>query len=385
MTKAATLQLKTADNDRLTYLDNLKISLTALVICHHVACAHGASGGWYYKIPPPEGSIAPVLLTIFIAINQSFFMSLFFFVSAYFTPLSYDRKGPKFFLRDRFIRLGIPLVTYFFVLNPSIVYIVRRFRGMPVEAYPEFMIHNFIRYGETGPLWFVMSLLVFAVVYVLVRVLMQKRATEGRVLAPPTNAQIFAFVICIGLVTFLVRLLISASDDIFNLQLGNFPLYICMYIFGVWASRFSWLDELRAEQANRWFGVSMGLIAIMPPIMALGGALDGNTEVFMGGVNWQAYVYAAWEPFLCVGISMKLLSIFRKRLNSENVVTKTMSRSAYTAYIIHPFFVVCATYLFVGFPLDPLIKFLILCPITIISCFLVSNVIRKAPLLRRVL
>lgn len=369
----------------MAYLDNLKTFLIALVISHHLAAAHGAAAGWYYIVPPPAGSIAPVVLTIFVAVNQSFFMSLFFFVSAYFTPPSYDRKGPGLFLKDRFIRLGIPFLVYFFILNPSLTFMAFRFNDVAVQSYPSFMIHNFIRYSGSGPLWFVLSLLIFTVMYALVRAILQKCKKELHTISPPTNPQVFAFVIGIGLVTFLVRVWFSASRDIFNLSLGNFPLYICMFIFGVWARRFSWLDKLNAKQANLWFGVSVALIAIMPLVMALGGALGGNTEAFQGGANWQAYAYAAWEPFLCVGICMKLLVMFRNRFNSENLITRSMARSAYTVYIIHPFFVVSLTFLFVGLPLDPLVKFLALCPLAIVSCFFVSNIVRQIPLLRRVL
>jgi hypothetical protein len=381
----ATSSAQQHEKQRLFYLDNLRTFLTALVICHHTAIAHAATGSWYY-VPPISGdSIAPIVLTMLTAINQAFFMSLFFMVSAYFTPPSFSRKGAKQFLKDRFIRLGIPLVVYFFLLNPAVVYLVFRFQDRTQESFPAFMIHNSIRYSGFGPLWFVLTLLIFAVVYVALQVTARDRTKNERKLPPPTNRQILVFVIGIGLFTFLVRLQFPVGYAILNLQIPYFPLYICMYIFGTWACRYSWLDSLQAKQANLWFGLSVGLIALLPVIMVLSGALQSGTEAFEGGATWQSYAYAAWEPVLCVGISMKLLTMFRDRLNSENGVTRRMARSAYTAYIIHPFFVVFGTYLFVGLPLDPLIKFIILCPLAVSACFVVSNVIRQAPLLRRVL
>ncbi len=374
------------DKHRIFYLDNLRTFLTALVICHHLAIAHGASGGWYYKAPPPEGSIAPVLLTFFAVINQSFFMSLFFMVSAFFTPLSYDKKGPGLFLKDRLTRLGIPLLVYFFLLNPSVVYLVFRFEGRIQEGYLDFMIHNLLRVSGTGPLWFVMSLLIFAAAYVALRVALPAREKgEEHVLPLPTNLQILIFLIGIGLITFLVRLRFWVGWNVMNLQIAYFPLYICMYVFGVWACRYSWLDDLKNKQVNLWFGISVGMIAMMPIVMALGGALDGGTKIFEGGASWQAFVYATCEPVLCIGISMKLLMVFRNRCTMENRLTRAMAKSAYTAYIIHPFFVVCGTYLFVGLPLDPLLKFVIISPLVVASCFFISNILRQTPLLRRVL
>ena len=333
----------------------------------------------------PEDSISTLVVVIFQAINQSFFMSLFFMVSAFFTPLSFEKKGPALFLKDRLLRLGIPLLAYFFVLNPSLEYIVHHFKGETQAGYLNFMATNIIRESGTGPLWFVMTLLVFAATYAVIRVVTPKREGEELARPLPTNVQIAGFILCIGLLTFLVRIWFPVSRSFFNLPLGYFPLYICMYIFGVWACRFSWFDSLRSRQANQWFGVSVGIIALIPLIMVLGGALHNGTGVFEGGVSWQAYMYAALEPVLCIGISMKLLAVFKDRNNKENWLSKRMAKSAYTAYITHPYFVVCSTLLLANISLDPLIKFLALCPLAVLTCFLVSDVIRRAPLLRRIL
>jgi len=294
-------------------------------------------------------------------------------------------KGLSCSLKDRLIRLGIPLLAYFFLLNPSVVYLVLRIEGKTQEGYLDFMTHNIIKASGVGPLWFILTLLIFAAVYAALRVVARGSRKKERAIPLPANRQILAFVIGIGLITFLVRLWFPVGWAILNLQIPYFPLYICMYVFGVWACRYSWLDSLSAKQTNLWFGVSVGVIALMPVIMALGGALEGNTEAFEGGPSWQALIYAVMEPVLCVGISMKLLLVFRNRYNRENGLTRRMARSAYTAYIIHPYFVVCGTFLFVGLPLVPLIKFAALCPLAVAACFAVSNVIRQAPLLRRVL
>ena len=53
-------------------------------------------------------------MAIFIDINQAYFMGLLFLISGYFSPQSLDRKGPARFVRDRLIRLGIPLVVAVF-------------------------------------------------------------------------------------------------------------------------------------------------------------------------------------------------------------------------------------------------------------------------------
>src|SRR5438874_6121092 len=92
---------------RLDYLDGLKVVLTALVIAHHAGQAYGPTGGRWPIFEPERAAI----LGPFFSVNAAFFMGLFFLISAYFLPASFDRKGASAFLRDRFVRLGIPLAV----------------------------------------------------------------------------------------------------------------------------------------------------------------------------------------------------------------------------------------------------------------------------------
>ena len=371
--------------ERLYYLDNLRIFLTGLVICHHTAIAFGAPGGWYYRVEEASGVVTAALLTLFVAVNQSFFMSLFFLVSAYFAAGSYERKGPTAFLKDRLLRLGIPLVVYFLLLNVSVMYLVLRFRGEIPAGYFAFLSTDLLRRTGTGPMWFVMSLLVFEMLYVAAKPLLSRlRLSEGP-RALPRNGHILLFIAVVGVIAFLVRLPFPVGWGFCNLQFAYYPLYICMYVFGMLAFRLGWLERLSSRQANLWFAVALGMIALIPVIMVLGGALTTGVEPFNGGLHWQAYVYAALEPFLCIGISMKLLVMFRDRLNKTNGVAGAMARSAYTAYIIHPFFVVVASHMMAGVELHTLLRLAILFPAVVGSCFFVSSLIRQLPLLRRIL
>jgi glucan biosynthesis protein C len=377
--------MNSVPKERLLYLDNLKTFLTVLVICHHSAIAFGAAGGWYYVIPPPPGSIAPLLLTFFAGINQAFFMSLFFGISAYFTPASYAAKGPGPFLRDRFVRLGIPLLVYFFALNPAVLYLARRFAGRAPEGFLAFVGEDYLRRCGTGPLWFILALLIFGTVYAVWRAL-GVRATERAATRPlPGNGAVLRFVLGIGLVAFALRIPFPVGWEILGLQLGYFPLYVSFFVFGLLAHENGWLRDLSRVQARLWFGAAALASLAMPAILLLGGGMRGDADAFKGGLHWQAFVYALWEPVVCVGICMRLLVAFRQHVAEQGSLARRMARSAYTAYIIHPFFVVCATALLARLPLPPLLQFLALCPLAVIPCFAASDGIRRLPGLARIL
>ena len=120
---------KAPSRPRLFYIDNLRILLTVLVILHHLAIIYGGSGDFAYKEPGRMGTVSSILMALFLTINQAFFMGFFFMISSYFTPGSVDRKGAWSYLKDRLIRLGIPLLFYVVVVSPLLGYRMSLHRG----------------------------------------------------------------------------------------------------------------------------------------------------------------------------------------------------------------------------------------------------------------
>ncbi|TCZ81268.1 acyltransferase, partial [Paenibacillus albiflavus] len=102
-----------------------------LVVAHHAGQPYGGSEGWwYFKTVDSPG------LGSFFAINAAFFMSLFFMISAYFMPATFNKKGASKFLKERFQRLGIPLLIGFFIIIPLLMYTYYiNFRGYPSISY----------------------------------------------------------------------------------------------------------------------------------------------------------------------------------------------------------------------------------------------------------
>jgi len=374
-----------AAGDRISYLDNLRVSLTVLVICHHVHAAYGSPGGWSYIVHARGGVIGEIFGTMFAGITQAFFMSSFFLISAYLTAPAFDHKGPVKFMRRRLVRLGIPLVFYFYVLSVVMHYIVRSFEGRMDVGFFEFFSSNFLDYGEPGPLWFAMTLLIFESVYLVFRLVMKHLKRPVRSYPLPTDRQIFAFIIGIGFFTFLVRQYFPLTIGVYHLRIAFFPLYVCMFTFGIMAYRSDWFTQLSTKQANRWFNAALAAIALMPIILLISEKLGYDAYDFWGGLNWRCYAYAAWEPFLCVGINMKLIVLYRDRFNWSTPLTKSMARSSFTAYIFHAFFVVFSTYAFTFFSLGRIPEILLMWPVAVIPCFVFADGVRRLPVLSRVL
>ncbi|WP_234383332.1 acyltransferase family protein [Streptomyces dysideae] len=186
---------------RLDWLDNLRIALTVLVVVHHAAQPYGPADWWYVEGRPRT----PALATL-SAVDGSFFMSLFFFVSAVLVPGSHRRHGTRRFLKSRLIRLGIPVAVGALTIVPGLMYAYYvHYRGYPSISFPRYFTDIYLGLGDkptnwTGPswpdlqfghLWFIQNLLAYTVLYVafsragrLLRRLPRPPRTRGQRPAP---------------------------------------------------------------------------------------------------------------------------------------------------------------------------------------------------------
>src|SRR5512146_2041012 len=107
---------------RLLFVDNIRVFLTVLVVLFHLMITYAGTGAWYYT-EGREDLITGAIGAWFLTVTQAYFMGLFLLISAYFVPGSYDRKGAIRFLKDRFIRLGIPVALYSWIVRPVLAYL----------------------------------------------------------------------------------------------------------------------------------------------------------------------------------------------------------------------------------------------------------------------
>ena len=356
------------------YLDKLRVFLTCVVIFHHTAIAFGASGGWYYKSSEHWKGWSQALMSLVMGIDQSYFMALFFFISALLMPVSYERKGVVKFLKDRLIRLGFPLLIFILFLNPVIVGLVGEFRGVSVDWGQLFLYHH-----KPGPMWFVLTLIVFELLYVVYRTLCPQREFLAQVKFPSV-AQIIVFIFMAGIVAFFVRLSCPIGKGWFGLQFGYFPLYIGMYWVGLIAARQKWLERIELCKAIVWLAIVLIAIVAFAAFYYVNRESGGSDA---GGWNRLAFAYAMWEPILCVGISYFLLTVFKQWGNNPNWFFRVLSADSYMTYILHPFSVVCGTYLAQRWNLTPLEGFLFVCIVAIVTSFGIAHLIRLIPLVRK--
>ena len=69
---------------------------------------------------------------------------------------------------------------------------------------------------------------------------------------------------------------------------------------------------------------------------------------------------STWEAFICVGLSVGLLVLFRERFNGQpGRLLSAMGGAAYAAYVVHMLIVVALQSSLVEVPLPPFAKFVL--------------------------
>lgn len=376
------------ERGRTDFIDRLRVVLTALVIAHHTAITYGGSGSWFYREVTDEGRPSSLLLTLFCAVNQSFFMGMFFLLAGYFTPGSLHRKGVGRFLIERGIRLGVPLLAFGLVLGPLAVALGSVAKGQSALA----TWAGLLRSGTfvIGPLWFAWALLLFALAWVVWVVWVRKmsstatcRATRE---APVPSARTWLLsALLVGAAALAIRQWIPVGQNVLGLQLGYFASYIFLFFLGCRASASRWLERASPAQARIWGVVSLMTIPLLPLGAALSGALEGRSINFNGGLSAPSILYAFWEPFVAWGIMTVLPVQFRQRFNVPSLRWKRWGEEAYGAFVIHAPVVVALSILLASWPASPLLKFCLVAVAGTLVSFLASRALRALPGVERVL
>ncbi len=368
---------------KILYIDNLKVLLITLVILHHVLNTYGAEGGWYYwqKTTHPAASIPMVVL---MTINQSFFMGLFFFLSAYFIPSSYNKKGAVRFVKDRLLRLGLPLVFYSFILSPVLIYLVDYFGKGHHITFLQFLggFHDWINFGV---LWFVAALLLFTLLYVLWRIVSNKY--QPKPLTAPSLRMILGFAAGVGFISFLVRIIFPIGWILnpVGFNLAYFSQYVALFIVGLIAAKNKWLDTFPYDTGKKFIRYALRLLLFFPVMGIIEKLTKAPEGWFTGGLHWQQLLYAVWEQLLGFSIIVALLAYGKKSWNKTSALMGKLSRNAFAVYIFHPLVLLALSLSIRNLAIDPAWKFLIVAPLAVLGSFLLASVITLIPGVRKII
>ncbi|KAH7408066.1 acyltransferase 3 [Cadophora sp. MPI-SDFR-AT-0126] len=302
---------------RLYHLDNLRTALTALVILHHTGIPYGGLGSWPYRSRFHSEGSSPSLV-VFNAVNQTFFMGSFFYLSGMMSSMSVRRRGPTAFLKSKLTKLGIPVLVYT-LLAPALQTCLQRLSEREVVTWDVLKTHLRGLRGVKGPVWYAAVLLVFDILYTVL---------------PRIPSLSFGPTMLLNVAsTFLIRIWYPAgmATAPLNLQPGYLPQYIVSYTLG---ARSSVPTPVSPSLVNRLqkrvlLGVS---VASGLSIVSL---LRWHPLASMrGGWNWLAFSYAVWNESTGLLIGSTALDAFRGS-SWGTKKWRNLGKYSYGAFLVH--------------------------------------------------
>jgi glucan biosynthesis protein C len=356
---------------RLAWIDNIRWTAIAMVVLMHACVTYSGMGSWFYNETLPQDIASTIVFSLYQTFAQAFFMGLLFFLAGTLVPRAYDRKGCLRFVGDRAVRLGVPSLVFMLLLDPlaNIIRTVGTGGGFSwsvfLPRYRDFVLSGSFL-SSSGPLWFAVALLVFSVVYAIVRLAVDalrggapRQAAAGTkpVTGRAVTLAVLALTVLIAIIAFAVRLVQPLGTSVMNMQLGYFASYVVLFVAGLFAARRGLLESIPAKAGRTWFWLAIAIgIPLWAGLLAAGGALDGNQAAFMGGMHWQAAGFALWESFFCVAFSLGLLTLYRERANVANRATRLLNYTGFGTYTFHAPILVSVSVLIASVTMHPLAK-----------------------------
>jgi peptidoglycan/LPS O-acetylase OafA/YrhL len=373
-------------------LDALRAAIVVLVVLHHTAITYGADGLWYYREVMPDGSPGSKLLTLMCSVDQAFFMGLLFLLAGYFLPGSLARHGMLGYVKERLVRLGIPILVFGLVIGPATIALGLTAKGIPFTT----TLLARLGYGTfaVGPLWFAVALLIFTAGFLAWRSLAPSAGSEAEAPQPryfPSNAMLAMAALVTGAVAFALRLAWPiGTTPALDLQLGYFASYVVLFAAGCIGARGQWLSHVPSRQRRLWMivaAIAVAASAVQILAVSTGGTVYTGTASAspLGGWNVHAATYALWEPLVAWGVILGLVHLFEQRFLALGPAWSALARRSYAIYVIHPPVVVGIALAWRDVPAPHLAKFTITGALAALACFWIAGLLLRIPGINRVL
>jgi len=367
---------------RIEWIDELRTFTIVLVVNMHACVTYSHVGSWYVNDGPDPDEVPRFLFILWQAHLQSFFMGILFLIGGYFAERSLARKGPRGFLRERLLRLGVPTLFYMVVLNPLINLVINPAGydiPSPARSYVRYLAG--LRFlGGSGPMWFAAALLIFSAALVLARTL---RPPQNAGDVPPPRAPAIALcALALAATTFLVRTVQPLGTSLFNMQLCYFPQYIVAFVVGAAAARGNWLQPLaRSGAASRagWAGIVGGPVVLAAILVAASLLAGHGLERLVGGWNLQALALASWEQVTGTCFALGALAFCSAYLDRPTRVATWLSDRSFGVYLFHPVVLVLFTVALRPVGVDPFMKVSLLTALGLVGSFLIADLARRLP------
>jgi uncharacterized protein (DUF2147 family) len=359
-----------SDSDARRYdIDWLRVFATYLLLLFHVGMVFNPAP--FYHVRNTDVSFFFLILCGFISLWH---MPLFFLLAGWSAFASLSMRGTSEFLKERFFRLFVPLVTGCILLMPAIKYfelsngldanytglyvapaLQNSFRqvipaGLPAAAPFNESLLDFLPTFFTdlsrftwAHLWFVAYLLTFTILYLPLfgHILRSREWFKGGMSA----LWVYAPILPLAVIQVTMRERWPGLQNLIN-DWANFAYYSLFLIAGFLLARFPSLET--AAHGERKRALAIGLIATLVLLL-------GVLGVFSSPAILLAHTAIAGWCFV-----LAFLGWARRLLPFTTPALRYLTESAFPVYLLHQSAIVIPGYFLIQLPLGLWTKFVLL-------------------------
>jgi peptidoglycan/LPS O-acetylase OafA/YrhL len=347
-------------------LANLRGYAIVMVVAFHSSIAYLGSqpdSALPFDAPSHGWTVNPIVdsdrwfgFDLFCALQYVYLMHLMFFLSGLFVWPSLLRKGPRAFLQDRFLRLGVPFLLGAYLLMPVAYYPVYRVTATDpsVSAYWSHWLA--LPFWPSGPMWFLWCLLALNIIVAGIYVLGPRVGELLAEICANAGTSPGRFFIVLVSISALAYLPLSATFQPWQ-----------WVVFGP----FAFQPSFAPQYAIYFFaGLGIGAHGLEGGLLAADGLLARRWSLWLAGapaafllwiiptaliVNWPDATVPGLQLVADLGfvlssatICFAVTAIFLRFAAAPRPMLASLSEHAYGIYLVHYVFVIWLQYLLLG-------------------------------------
>lgn len=336
--------------ERMHHWDFSRALYLVLGIPFHAAVIYSLSHEW--SVSSPDKS---QVLTYFANFIHTFRMPGFFLLAGLFSMMLLDRQGAWSWLKTRFFRLGLPLLSATLLIVPFQIVVQQAALAVngtvSASDLPGLIRAQLTHFGEPwiSHLWFLWVLIAYCVGLAILQALSRgtlRARLEALVdwVAGNRIVSLAAFTALCALAAQVQTLIVAASPYYGN-AVVNYNLYVIYFGFGALVYSSRRLNDLLLKPGPVAFVLGVGLVTLSQ--MPHAGLLMHTAKV-------MAAIFGA---LLIVGF---ISNLAHRHFGQHNTRVRKLVDASFTIYLFHhPVIYVLAT-LFLLVDLPPVIEFAVI-------------------------
>ncbi|WP_066298575.1 acyltransferase family protein [Bacillus sp. FJAT-29937] len=351
-------------------LDWIKVLAMFIVFLYHCSMFFN-SFEWHIK----NNIINHSYIEFFSLLVGNWIMPIFFVISGIATFHALKKRNTQSFIKERLLRLGIPLLLGVFLLSPPQVYIERianyQFEGTYLQFYPHYFDGLYLEIGGTGNfaffghhLWYLLELLLFSIITLPFFLMIRKNIGK----------RVFGYSHYILMPIPLIAAALT-TNTIVNLASWGIIFYLILYVYGYY---------FFAREGLREFVRKVGVLAGWLSVLSTAGYIFWVVySGFPMNVSFNWVIFIIIRVILVWNVLFFILYLGDKYLNVTNGALKYTSAASMPFYVLHQPIIIIIGFFIYNLEWEVPVKAMFLVPTSfMIIMILYHFIIRRINFLR---